>query len=135
MGVLTWGERRRALPAFEGVLFIGTFVMFLFRCRHQPLFLLAATLRLSCLLRLPERLVTLKRVVGLLVPVAVMVMVVPHLNPNWISHPRESVAFPLKAVAFMERHGLTEGVFNYYSWGGYLIWRGHKPLIDGRADM
>jgi hypothetical protein len=43
--------------------------------------------------------------------------------------------FPEAAVSYMEREGLTDRVFNYYTWGGYLIWRGVEPFVDGRADM
>jgi hypothetical protein len=40
------------------------------------------------------------------------------------------------AVDFIESEGLSDGrVFNDYGWGGYLIWRGIQPFIDGRADL
>ncbi|HIC93580.1 MAG TPA: hypothetical protein EYP09_04940 [Anaerolineae bacterium] len=43
--------------------------------------------------------------------------------------------YPVRAVDFMEAQHITGHVFNRYSWGGYLIWRGRKPFIDGRADV
>lgn len=44
--------------------------------------------------------------------------------------------FPVEAVDFIKREGLTSGrVFNDYGWGGYLIWRDIQPFIDGRADL
>lgn len=42
---------------------------------------------------------------------------------------------PVKAVAYMKAHRLTCRVFNTYEWGGYLIFSGIKPWIDGRADL
>lgn len=45
-------------------------------------------------------------------------------------------AFPVAAVDFVEREGLSSGrVFNAYHWGGYLIWRGLPVHVDGRADV
>jgi hypothetical protein len=26
-------------------------------------------------------------------------------------------------------------MYNSYNWGGYLIWRGYRVFIDGRADV
>jgi len=43
--------------------------------------------------------------------------------------------YPVRAVDFMEAHHIAGRLFNRYSWGGYLIWRGHEPFIDGRADV
>lgn len=43
-------------------------------------------------------------------------------------------SLPAKAVALLRR--LPPGrVWNAYSWGGYLIWRGIAPAIDGRANL
>jgi hypothetical protein len=43
---------------------------------------------------------------------------------------------PAAALAFAKAHDLTTGhVFNAYGFGGYLIFNGIEPFIDGRADM
>lgn len=49
----------------------------------------------------------------------------------------EAVArtYPVEAVSYLEREGVGDRIYNSYSWGGYLIWRGHKVFIDGRADV
>jgi len=43
--------------------------------------------------------------------------------------------YPVEAVNFMRKADLTGNLFNQYRWGGYLIWRGEKVFIDGRADV
>jgi hypothetical protein len=42
---------------------------------------------------------------------------------------------PSAAVQFAKDHQLTGPVFNDYEFGGYLIFRGIAPFVDGRADM
>ncbi|MGH6977096.1 MAG: hypothetical protein ACREED_08735 [Stellaceae bacterium] len=42
---------------------------------------------------------------------------------------------PAAALKFVAAHDLTGRVFNDYNFGGYLIFNGLKPFIDGRADM
>ncbi len=46
-------------------------------------------------------------------------------------------AYPLGAVAFMERHHLHGNVLGDYTWGQYLIWHtapASKLFVDGRYD-
>jgi hypothetical protein len=50
----------------------------------------------------------------------------------------ESARFPAAAVAFLSAHRPPGPLFNYYDWGGYLIWKlypGVPVYIDGRADL
>ncbi|MGE5373225.1 MAG: hypothetical protein ACM3QZ_14700 [Solirubrobacterales bacterium] len=42
--------------------------------------------------------------------------------------------YPAAAVDYIERNHLTR-VYNFYGWGGYLIWRGIPVFIDGRGDL
>ncbi|MDB5445186.1 MAG: hypothetical protein JWQ97_503 [Phenylobacterium sp.] len=42
---------------------------------------------------------------------------------------------PVSALAHVPQTLRTRPVFNDYSYGGYLIWRGVRPFIDGRTDM
>lgn len=48
--------------------------------------------------------------------------------------PHEKIA-PAAALRAVQAAGITGPVFNDYSWGGYLIYTGVPPFIDGRADM
>ena len=45
--------------------------------------------------------------------------------------------YPVGAVQYLRQHPQPTGMFNDYSYGGYLIWQlgpQHKVFIDGRAD-
>ncbi|HWB85646.1 MAG TPA: hypothetical protein VG675_15990 [Bryobacteraceae bacterium] len=41
--------------------------------------------------------------------------------------------YPAGAVSFLQEHNITAPLFNTYEYGGYLIWRGERVFIDGRA--
>ena len=48
----------------------------------------------------------------------------------------EQSSYPVAAVDYLAANGAgTVRIFNEYHWGGYLIWRGFPPAIDGRADV
>jgi hypothetical protein len=42
---------------------------------------------------------------------------------------------PTAAVDFVRRQSIAGPVFNDYKFGGYLIYSGFRPFVDGRADM
>ena len=42
---------------------------------------------------------------------------------------------PISALAHVPPGLAAQPVFNAYNFGGYLIFKGVKPFIDGRADM
>ncbi len=42
---------------------------------------------------------------------------------------------PVTAIAHVPPQLLSQPVFNEYAFGGYLIFKGVKPYVDGRADM
>jgi len=45
-------------------------------------------------------------------------------------------AFPVEAADFIGAGGLRGNMYNFYDWGGYLIWRlapGRKVFVDGRG--
>ena len=59
--------------------------------------------------------------------------------PLWISHARpieapEATA-PVLAVEAAQKDAVKGNVLNAYNWGGYLIYVGIPPFIDGRAEM
>ncbi|MGH6956204.1 MAG: hypothetical protein ACREEW_06015, partial [Caulobacteraceae bacterium] len=48
---------------------------------------------------------------------------------------RDNPNVPVSALAHVPRQLLGQHVLNEYAFGGYLIFEGVKPYIDGRADM
>lgn len=51
-------------------------------------------------------------------------------NPYWT----EKQGYPQQALDYAFANGVTGNVFNYYGWGGYMIWKYPtvKTFIDGR---
>ncbi len=49
--------------------------------------------------------------------------------------PVEGPSAPISALAAVPPTLRAEPVLNAYGFGGYLIWSGVRPFIDGRADM
>ena len=41
--------------------------------------------------------------------------------------------YPDGAARFLLEHRITQPMFNTYEYGGYLMWRGQRTFIDGRA--
>jgi len=68
-------------------------------------------------------------VVGAIVLV-VSTITLPGGNPQ----PADA-SFPAAAVAEVRSKHLTGPVFNSYQFGGYLIFSGIEPFVDGRAEL
>jgi hypothetical protein len=49
--------------------------------------------------------------------------------------PADRLTAPTSALAHVPAALAAQPVFNSYAFGGYLIWRGVRPFIDGRGDM
>jgi hypothetical protein len=47
----------------------------------------------------------------------------------------DGINSPVTAVARLPRDLASQPVFNEYGFGGYLIYKGIRPFIDGRSDM
>ncbi len=50
----------------------------------------------------------------------------------------EAENFPASAVEFIRRENLPGPIYNWYDWGGYMIWKLYPErlvYIDGRADV
>jgi hypothetical protein len=72
-------------------------------------------------------------VLGIVVFAAVRLTQVVRQQPG-----QETKYFPTAAVNFIVRHHPVAPVFNYYDWGGYIIWRlypEYRVFVDGRADL
>lgn len=121
--------------------------------RHLPIFAFAAIPLLaehatlwvksqdwSASLFAPEKIAsrrqTLLRFAVLIVAVAVSLMNVRHVTAKQ-AHAEEK-HFPARAVEFLRTQNLPGPIFNWYDWGGYMIWKLYperRIYIDGRADV
>ncbi|MBN1936780.1 MAG: hypothetical protein JW934_19120, partial [Anaerolineae bacterium] len=148
--VFTLTRRRRDLA--DLLLFFGFGFMALISARHIPLFAVAAVpiltryaaqielghLRWDMSALTPARpsrgaLVALNWLLVLLFVAAGALRVADVLVKNRAA---EASYFPVRAVEFIEQSGLADQrMYNSYNWGGYLLWRGYKVFIDGRADV
>jgi hypothetical protein len=70
---------------------------------------------------------------GLIALTAIRTGQVIHRQPQ-----AEAALFPTSAAAYLRQHPPTGPIFNFYDWGGYLIFKLHptvRVFIDGRADL
>ncbi|HKS30335.1 MAG TPA: hypothetical protein VJS44_21095 [Pyrinomonadaceae bacterium] len=121
--------------------------------RHLPIFAFAAvpllaehatlwvksqdwSQRLFAPEKIASRRQTLLRFAVLLVALIVSLMNVRHVVAKQAVS--EEKHFPARAVEFLREQNLPDPIFNWYDWGGYLIWKLYperRIYIDGRADV
>ncbi len=147
--ILTFALSRRQADATDVVLGVGLTWAALLSARHIPLFAVAvcpiiARQLMDCLedrgwvgfLRSGSgasgRLIAINWLILLAVVIGCGARIAQVLAGN-----AEAVAqaYPVEAVGYLEREGIGDRIYNSYSWGGYLIWRGRPVFIDGRADV
>jgi hypothetical protein len=126
---------------------LGFFQMSVTSQRHVPLAALVMAIILGASWSPPSRIAPLLRdgrariALTLLVMAASFALALPrHLGYPRIREGVWNVDRPLPEdeADYLEEHGLTEGLFNQYEWGGYLLFRfpGKDLLfIDGRNDL
>jgi len=126
------------VPPLRAVLVLFLLHMALQHRRHELVLALIAPLFLAEPIgrtfgRLAPRPLRLGLAAGLIFAVAVVGMV------GWrAAHPvsrPDAVTTPLTALEHVPQAVRAQPVLNTYSFGGYLIFRGVRPFIDGRADM
>jgi len=151
-GAATMAFTRRKCDITEMLFFFGFGFASLLSARHIPLFAVIATpiltryaaqvrvgrwhwdLTSPPLPRPPSRvLVIVNWMLILLFALGGGVWVVDVLLKN---RDVEARHYPLAALEYIETHGLADKrMYNSYNWGGYLLWRGYRVFIDGRADV
>jgi hypothetical protein len=62
-----------------------------------------------------------------------LLVVVACVNGHFFQFREAEWRFPAGAAAFLAEHPIDAPLFNTYEYGGYLIWRGQRVFIDGRA--
>ena len=153
------GYSRRKLPvAWLGL--VGAWTgMGLYSVRNIPLFAVSAAPALAFLgagilqeiaifqafRKVEFRLIeTEKSLRGSLWPILVVIITGLLLNNQYFTSPDQSInrfdpeVFPVEAVDWLESHPVEGNVFNYFPWGGYLLyreWPGMRVFIDGQTDF
>lgn len=135
--------RRRAIPMRETLYFGGAFAVTLIHQRFMPYVAIASAPMLSASLSdvLPTllRSTRVMKVINAVLCLAALFALgtkLPQLEGSFSSHLDKS-SYPIAAVNYIEQHQLLKKgkLLNLYSWGGYLIYRGISPFIDGRTDI
>lgn len=136
VGLIGIAIRRPRPDAADLLLYAGTLAASLFSVRHIALH---GVVSLPILIRLwaPPRETQLSRVFALgLVVVALAgygLQVQRTVNNNETA---VAARFPVTALEYLRDTGLDESrIYNDFPWGGYLLWNGIPPFIDGRTDM
>jgi hypothetical protein len=98
--------------------------------RHVPLLALAAVPIIA------ERLPQTRRQAPWWLALVAALVILPIIYRAAASPPQlAGGSLPSGAVNWLDQHPPEGNLYNWYDWGGYLIWRGHKVWIDGRPDM
>jgi hypothetical protein len=130
--------RGAKIPAFRALLVLVLLHMALQHERHQMVLALIGPLFLAEPIgrsfgRQAPRAIPRPLATGALAAVALAGLI------GWrVAHPVvrvDAVNTPLSALETVPEALRRQPVINTYSFGGYLIYRGIRPFIDGRADM
>jgi hypothetical protein len=119
----------RNLSLIRLLLIAGLVAMAVLHSRHQPLFLMTATLLLARTMAAsakPQRFMT---------PLAIGLTAVSLVRLAIPLERTDSATYPASAIAHLPTELRSQPVFNSYGFGGPLILNGIRSYIDGRADM
>jgi hypothetical protein len=132
------------IPALRLLLIVGLLHMALQHARHQPIFVLLSTLLIAPALSAaltgreaspPTRpLLPRLNAAGAMAILACLTLVIGLRFAMPAQRPEDPLT-PIRALAAVPRELRGQAVYNDYVFGGYLIFAGVRPYIDGRADM
>jgi hypothetical protein len=149
--VWTLGNKKKTLPIAHSLLLSGWMIMGLYSARNIPLFAIIAVPILSemaannltnsrwktieaNLLKTDQRLRGAAwTVIGILGAIFLMFTPVMHTYDRF-----DTAVFPVEALNWLETHPQEGKVFNYFPWGGYLLyrqWPKTQVFIDGQTDF
>jgi hypothetical protein len=159
ISLLLLGRKRGKLPAVSVLLLAGWTVMALYSVRNVPIYALVAApilaeisaeqvrgARLSAPFeRLNQRLEAVEATLrGFLWPVLVVALVAlalsrgASLDFSGTGNRFDPAVFPVRAVDWLGANPPPGEVFNYFPWGGYLLfrlWPDQRVFIDGQTDF
>ena len=144
------------LPVSEGMLLAGWTAMGLYSARNIPLYaIITAPIIGYYLSNTPNRFSAVTRIElnihnienqlkGYWVPLGVVLVIAMFffkgfpLDTKHKGNQFESSTFPVKAVNWLEQNPQSGNMFNYFPWGGYLLyrlWPSERVFIDGQTDF
>jgi hypothetical protein len=159
MGLALFGTAGKRRPALDVALLAAWCGMALISARNIPLFaLLAAPILAGSLREVLDELAQRHKFFGkiaaldsrlnlteaslrgvLWTAAAVGLLLLSSLGQGGQSVNRfDPQVFPVEAVSWLETHPQQGEVFNYFPWGGYLLyrdWPGLRVFIDGQTDF
>lgn len=154
IGLSVWlvGSRLTSLPLSQRLLLAGWTLMGLFSARNIPLYAVVAVPILSEALaqevrgRRWEKIETsiaaledqLRGVVWMPLSVTVLILAVLFVPAVREASRFDPQIFPVAAVDWIEEHPQSGRMFNYFPWGGYLLYRlypDYRVFIDGQTDF
>lgn len=159
ISLLLLGWRRQPMQSGRLVLLAAWTAMALYSVRNVPLYAIIAvpifsrilsgliqqSSRLAWLQDLQKRLMLVENsLVGIILPVlfsglaAFGLMRGVDLDFNQLGNRFLEDKFPVEAVNWLESHPQSGQVFNYFPWGGYLLyrlWPENYVFIDGQTDF
>jgi hypothetical protein len=62
-----------------------------------------------------------------------LLVIVASVNGHFFQLRAAEWRYPAGAAAFLAEHPIGAPLFNTYEYGGYLIWKGQRVFVDGRA--
>ncbi|MEN4011693.1 MAG: hypothetical protein ROW48_06635 [Bellilinea sp.] len=152
LSLLVLSRQRARLPLAHALLLAGWTMMALYSARNIPIYVVvcvpilaqaaAAGLAESRWLRLEERIAAIQNRLrgGLWSALSVVALVAALLlSPGLSGYIRyDARVFPVQAANWVEANPQTGNVFNYFTWGGYLLYRlypEYRVFIDGQTDF
>jgi hypothetical protein len=128
--------RRLQLPWIRAVIVIGLAYMALRHQRHQMLFGIVVPMVIAPSLARRWPATAQYKSPLPLVPLSAAVLAILVIARVLVPATRgEDRVTPASALASVSTHLRTQPVLSAYDFGGYLIFEGVRPFIDGRTDM
>ena len=149
--LLATGICKNRIAIYYGLLLSGFTVMALYSSRNIPLYAIVAApiltkmtgqwIENSSWQRLEQNILHIeKRLYGWLFPIvgtiAVLILMLTPVMKTYNSY--NEMVFPVKAMDWLQENPIEGRGFNYFTWGGYLLfrqWPDQLVFIDGQTDF